>query len=403
MIIFSRVQSEDIANFVWVVPIQSSVKPEVTASDMELFRILTDYFEKARPEKRPPDGSDESLDRKYLEVLESKEVDIFDITILKANDAEELVQWLNQNGYRVPPEARAMFAKYIDRGSDYFIANRIDLKNLYGAVFDLLDARKRQGGEYIDIDRSEFSLIPHYLHWDKNDPLYQLGGHEPHITECIVGGLTFERAREKHKNILYFITRKEYEALRKEYALPFGPNPAGKTDWAPWVVGRVIHKDRPYEGFWEATSVMGDITEEEIIERYELVLPKVERIVQAEKGPFLVIEDKWKGLLKTLDDLGHGLGTPLKIVFRPRRFYYPLEISGMGEGYTQVNLYAIHEKEVYDRNGILKTEAAVPIDEDLRKKLENILDLGNAKYVTRLYYQGDMKGFTTDTVLGDSP
>ena len=131
MILSSAVKSDDISNFAWVIPIQSYSKPEVTAGNISIFEDLVKYFEKEEPywgRAIPSLGIEGGAG---VEVLESKEVDIYDITILKATNSTDLINWLNDNGYKVPEEAKAILDKYIAKGDYYFIANKIDLKNKF--------------------------------------------------------------------------------------------------------------------------------------------------------------------------------------------------------------------------------------------------------------------------------
>ena len=46
MILSAAVKPEDLANFAWVIPIQSMSKPSVSAGDLKVFKDLVDYFKK---------------------------------------------------------------------------------------------------------------------------------------------------------------------------------------------------------------------------------------------------------------------------------------------------------------------------------------------------------------------
>ena len=48
MILSSAVKSDDLANFAWVIPIQSTSKPLVTAGNIKIFEDLVEYFEKEK-------------------------------------------------------------------------------------------------------------------------------------------------------------------------------------------------------------------------------------------------------------------------------------------------------------------------------------------------------------------
>lgn len=129
MILSAAVKSEDLANFAWVIPIQSRSKPSVSAGDIRVFKDLVDYFKKPESSERKSIAPKAAIEG--VQVLETKEIDIYDITILKATDAADLLGWLNANGYMVAKGAKTIFEKYITIGNCYFIANKIDLKNKY--------------------------------------------------------------------------------------------------------------------------------------------------------------------------------------------------------------------------------------------------------------------------------
>jgi hypothetical protein len=67
-------------------------------------------------------------------VIQEKKVDIYDIAILKADSATALLGWLNDNGYAVSKDAEGVIDSYTNKGGFYFIANKIDLANVYGNV-----------------------------------------------------------------------------------------------------------------------------------------------------------------------------------------------------------------------------------------------------------------------------
>jgi len=130
MIISSSVRSGGISNIAWVIPLESSVKPEVTESNMEVFKELTRYLAKSflnygEEEKNSTWESD------AVEVLETKKIDIFDIAVLKADNSSALINWLNGNGYKFSESFEPMFDKYVSKGNLYFVAVKIDLKNRF--------------------------------------------------------------------------------------------------------------------------------------------------------------------------------------------------------------------------------------------------------------------------------
>lgn len=141
MILAAAARSSDIANFAWIVPIISRTQPIVSKGDISLFQQLVSYFMRDTLAQGPASGLKMP---EGVEVLESKEIDIYDITVLKAETAKDLMKWLTSNGYKIPPQAEDMFHKYIVREEPgrkvfdglpplktYFVANKVDLRNQY--------------------------------------------------------------------------------------------------------------------------------------------------------------------------------------------------------------------------------------------------------------------------------
>jgi len=95
-------------------------------------------------------------------------------------------------------------------------------------------------------------------------------------------------------------------------------------------------------------------------------------------------------------DLERGLGTPLKFEFQPHKPYYPLEISSLNLGKSKIEVYVLTINPVTDQNDILKVEESKRINFELKGKLAKHINTANAKYVTRLSYEGDLKGLTDD-------
>ena len=76
MILSSAIRATDLSNIVWVVPIQSSVKPEVQAADISVFKDLVDYFkDKTQPIGRTiADPIKPALSEMKVQVVEAKKL-----------------------------------------------------------------------------------------------------------------------------------------------------------------------------------------------------------------------------------------------------------------------------------------------------------------------------------------
>jgi hypothetical protein len=281
MILSSGVMSQDIANFAWIVPLQSQVKPEVTAGDMSLFEYLSELFWYPYPTHLPASSKGYGNGRGGVQVVETKEIDFYDITILKASDPIELMEWLDENGYIVPQQARHLLEAYTEYREYYFIVNKIDLENRFE--------------------------------------------NEIRVQERIDSGehLAFADIRGVHA-----LTALDAALLSEGSSL------------------------ESYNRFKESTM-----------------------------------------------QLRRGLGTPLKIVFRPDKPYYPLEISGVNNGDTRIVVYVISERRVFDSSGIMKDDTPVRITRSIREELAEHGLERNAKYLTRLQYRGKSSGLKYNAAL----
>jgi len=141
MVLSSKVQTDKISNMVWVIPIQSRIKPEVQRIDFSIFKDLISYFGEKEKDLHTF-GRDQAVEKNATEgvsVIETKKVDIYDVSILKATSADDLLQWLNINGYQMSEDANPIIEKYIKHPSMYFVANKIDLRNKFNV--DVQQAR----------------------------------------------------------------------------------------------------------------------------------------------------------------------------------------------------------------------------------------------------------------------
>ena len=124
----SKVTTEDIANFAWLIPIESSTKPEVEEADEQIFFELVNLFEEKHDGKNMDlFGTNQLPESTGVEVIEQLSIDIYDIAILRATDEIALINWLNSNGYSFPEAFPNLLSDYIKSGSYYFVANKINL------------------------------------------------------------------------------------------------------------------------------------------------------------------------------------------------------------------------------------------------------------------------------------
>ena len=156
----------DVSEFAWLVPTPS--KPEVEEAADFIFETLRDltlprlsfWFDADRllgGGGPMPHRGVVGAKKVTVKVLERKQVGVYDVSVLKAKDARELVGWLRRNGYNVNPEIESVLIDYIHRGWT-FTAMRV---NLNGQADDI--AKSKEG-----------VLQPIELDFDSPEPIYPL-------------------------------------------------------------------------------------------------------------------------------------------------------------------------------------------------------------------------------------
>ena len=254
MYLSSAVKSDNLTDIAWVVPITSTTKPEVSAGNMTVFEELVDYFDEYYWWHSPfRKLVDYGKGNGNITIIEVSEVDIYDVIILKASNATDLIDWLTENNLLVPEEAHKVIKRYVEKENCYFVVNKLDLKN-----------------------------------------------------------------------------------------------------------------------------------------RFKDTIEKIE------KGE---IPENMSEYLKVLEDLKKGMATPLKFEFTPLEPYYPLVISSLNAGKGAIEIYVIGEKPVADSNNIMRVDHCKQIDKELKDKLKEFFSVDKAQYVTRLYYNGELKDLSDDAVF----
>ena len=187
MILSTKINSDNISNMAWIIPIPSKSNPEVSEGDIEVFDELSfDFgtwvggdryfylpvelcsisvlfliigficliFILKKEEKKSKivmgisvlfivlslslgfysctffliGGTDQVFD---VDVIEFTKVDIYDIAIIKATNASDVVQWSQANDFIVPPSVIPILDEYCNQSNFYFIINKINLSNVY--------------------------------------------------------------------------------------------------------------------------------------------------------------------------------------------------------------------------------------------------------------------------------
>ncbi|MBU0612858.1 DUF2330 domain-containing protein, partial [Patescibacteria group bacterium] len=121
----------DAENFGWVIPAPS--KPTITKGSDELFTSLEEltrnYFVFSDDSNRYDILSQGGLEEKTVTVIETKQIEYYEVTTLSATDKDALTEWLNDNGYSYPSSASYILNSYIENGW-FFVAMKINTESL---------------------------------------------------------------------------------------------------------------------------------------------------------------------------------------------------------------------------------------------------------------------------------
>jgi len=119
----------DADDFAWVIPTPN--KPEVSKGSQELFTNLeglTGYnYDNSRAYLTT--GAAQDAVKEGVTIIEQKQIDYYDVTVLSSTDKDSLVNWLNENEYNFPSSASYILNSYIENNW-YFVAMRINPESL---------------------------------------------------------------------------------------------------------------------------------------------------------------------------------------------------------------------------------------------------------------------------------
>ena len=139
MILSTKIESADTINMAWIIPTQSSTIPEVSGSDARIFQKFRDFFyEKADVRVMDALAGTLSAESHGVTVIETKEINVYDLVTLQASNAQDLIDWLNDNGYSATDEMVDVLEEYVGTRY-YFIANKVDLGNWHKTAMRLIE------------------------------------------------------------------------------------------------------------------------------------------------------------------------------------------------------------------------------------------------------------------------
>lgn len=117
------------SDFAWIIPVPSY--PDINKTSAYIFEEL--HYLTAPEYRSAPrlyafgNLAPSKMLEQGVNILEQKQVGVYETTILTSDDPEALINWLNNNDYYVSQDAESMLDYYIAKRW-YFIAARINLK-----------------------------------------------------------------------------------------------------------------------------------------------------------------------------------------------------------------------------------------------------------------------------------
>ncbi|MGA1842083.1 MAG: hypothetical protein ACMUIU_15800 [bacterium] len=134
---------DSLSDFYWIIPFQSDEDPTVRGSNNEVFDYLEDIFSV----NVRSDWTQYSSSYNYggsgagIEVIEIKEISVYDLVIVWADDAEILIKYLEDNNFDPSNKFEDIIEDYIEKYDEcYFVLNKIDLNNEFSGSLDDLKA-----------------------------------------------------------------------------------------------------------------------------------------------------------------------------------------------------------------------------------------------------------------------
>ena len=116
----------DATEAAWIMPVPSPA--QVKLGDPRMLDFLQDYTkprEETVYEILPMIGAlGEGASGSAVTLLDRREIGLYDVSTLAANDAQALTDWLNTNGYKFPSNASQIFQTYVEQ-KWYYIAARV--------------------------------------------------------------------------------------------------------------------------------------------------------------------------------------------------------------------------------------------------------------------------------------
>jgi hypothetical protein len=301
MILSSKASLNEITDIAWIIPIQSQHNPQIEEGNIEIFYDLIDLFKKKESKSAFSLGgmSSDAENLQGIQVIEIKQIDIYNIVVLKSENAETLIEWLHNQNYFVSEESIPLLQEYALMENMYFIANKINLSNKFPEL--VLKEEDKKCVELINKKMKEFNEMASYE---------------------VPYDYYYNNSLESR---FYFL--------------------------------------------WDV---------EKLSEETECITADVDAVI-------------------TLFELSQGIATPLEITFWPPAPMYPLKVSSLNDGITEIEVFVFSNTPMKDKNEIMNISAMTEPTINFSKQYEL-----NYKYVTKLEYVGSLKKLSNDAVFEET-
>ncbi len=420
LIISTRIANQNLSNLAWVIPIPSNVPPMVTRGDISIFYDLAEAFFPSLLTEEYNHWRN-YYESKGVQVIENKTVSFYDITILKATNATLLVNWLNNNSYPVSLDTIPLLQHYCSKENYWFVANKINISHLVvnqtilNEIEKIVEVLNQTTNEYLKINSSigdyylYNDLVIYEFLWQLEDALPDMNGDNNYlsdIVECmgtnidIYDNITLiplcfsEFEIDLNETEQYNILR-EYQDVCK-YIIE---NVYVTTNFENNSSKLIIRKYALMQDIVDIINLLerrtesdcfGDVFNQSIIEFPDYLnrITLYNDISEIKNKCLSEREEKYHS------DLVEGVATPLKIIFQPDYPFYPMKISSLNQGYSNISVYIFSEEPMKDENDILLLY-------ELTNNLSQIEDesVGNHTFVSWLKYSGDLKELSEDSVF----
>ncbi|MGV8169396.1 MAG: DUF2330 domain-containing protein [Candidatus Nanoarchaeia archaeon] len=207
----------DMTDFAWVVPVPAY--PEINKTSPYLFEEL--HFLTEPKYRRGPSMffGGMTMGTKMLgegfqngvNVLEQKQVGIYNVTVLSSENPEAMINWLNAHDYYISPDAEQVLDFYIQKNW-YFVAMRIDL-----APYDasLVGSLKKINSSITSPEDAQIILTNDLVNYIKSEKTYS---QIPSLkTELNYGSDDTEERRNYPSRPEVLISEQKYTQLYEQY------------------------------------------------------------------------------------------------------------------------------------------------------------------------------------------